>query len=201
MYYQSQLYRTGYANANRHASERHDESVAGMSQRPPNQLAAFTMTLLRAGDRYLLLRRSDRKAFAPGRWTGVGGRVEAAEHDDLLAAALREIHEETGLCRPEVHNLSLRRALLQSRPGHPLTVLLYLTAEFTEQRPLTSPEGALHWLGLDDLVGLDVIDNTALVLPLLIADMERDPAGHEPVVTGAASFGPDGSLETIVWSR
>jgi 8-oxo-dGTP diphosphatase len=172
-----------------------------MSERAPNRLAAFTMTLLRAGDRYLLLRRSDQKAFAPGRWTGVGGRVEATEHDDLLSAALREIHEETGVSQGEIHNRCLRRALLQSRPGHPLTVLLYLTGELSVARALSSSEGALHWLGPDDLAGLDIIDNTALVLPLLIADMERDPAGHEPVVTGAASFSAGGDLETIVWSR
>jgi len=38
-----------------------------------NAFAAFSLILLRHGERYLLLRRAETKRFAPGRWTGIGG--------------------------------------------------------------------------------------------------------------------------------
>jgi 8-oxo-dGTP diphosphatase len=168
---------------------------------PPTGLAVFTMTLLRAGARYLLLRRAESKAFAPGRWTGVGGRVEPGELHDLESAALREIAEETGLTPSDVSHLCMRRALLQHRPGHPLTVLVYLTGEIQEERPLASCEGTLHWVAAQDFNDLDIIENTAEVLPLLVDDILRDPKAHGTVITGAAFFASDGSLTSLVWSK
>ncbi len=44
-----------------------------------NAIAAFTVAVLRQGERYLLLQRAETKQFAPGRWTGIGGRVELDE--------------------------------------------------------------------------------------------------------------------------
>ncbi len=47
----------------------------------PNQFEAYSVVLLEHGGRFLLLKRSASKAFAPNRWTGIGGRVEAGEFD------------------------------------------------------------------------------------------------------------------------
>jgi 8-oxo-dGTP diphosphatase len=49
----------------------------------PNTFCAYTVVLLRHNGRFLLLQRSAAKAFAPQRWTGLGGRVEPAEFTDL----------------------------------------------------------------------------------------------------------------------
>jgi 8-oxo-dGTP diphosphatase len=167
----------------------------------PNAVAAFSNVLLAAGDRYLLLQRDPAKRFAPGKWTGIGGRIEPAELDDVRAAALRELAEEAGIESRQVAALALRRTLLHNRPGAPLTLLLYFTGRLPEPTaPLPdSDEGALHWVAADEISSLDVIDNTAQVLPLLLRDLERDPAGHEPVRVGAAHYRPDGELAGIVW--
>lgn len=45
--------------------------------------------------RYLLLRRTERDSLYPGIWQIVSGMVEENEH--TVRAALRELHEETGL--------------------------------------------------------------------------------------------------------
>ena len=172
-----------------------------MDYRISPQLAAFTMTLLRCGDRYLMLRRAEHKSFAPARWTGIGGRVEPDELTDLDSAALREVREETGIEPTEIGNLALRRSLLQQRPGHPLTVLLYFTGDVEHPVTPECDEGTLHWLTAEEIEAVDVIENTRLVIPLLIADHEIDPTGNRPVIAGAARFSSDGKLEAIAWSH
>lgn len=167
----------------------------------PDALAAYTMILLRHGERYLMLERAGSKRFAPGRWTGLGGRVEPDEFTGLHSTALRELREETGIEPGAVRNLVLRRALLQIRPEHPLTTLLYFTGDLPSLLTPQCPEGTLHWLTRTEIAGVDVIENTALVIPLLIADLQRDPDGMEPPVTGAAEFNSDGSLCRVTWSR
>ncbi len=69
-----------------------------------------TVVLLRAGPsalELLLLRRSAKLVFHGGAWVFPGGRIDpedyaaGAEHDVVAASrkgAVREIHEETGLC-------------------------------------------------------------------------------------------------------
>ncbi len=49
---------------------------------------------LYCGEDYLFLKRSKEKRIDPGRLNGVGGRVEPGEN--FLAAAIREVEEETG---------------------------------------------------------------------------------------------------------
>lgn len=171
----------------------------------PDSLAAYTVVLLLQRERCLLLRRAEHRTRFPGRWTGVGGRVEPHELERLRAAALRELEEETGICGEQVRNLALRRALLHARPGGPLTVLLYFTGELTDEeggdlpRP-ASPEGELRWVRPDELARLDLVDNAWLALPLVLEDARRDPEGREPVKLGALRYSPEGTLEAITWA-
>src|SRR5579885_1949191 len=113
--------------------------------RQPAGFAAYSMVLLASGDRYLLLRRAADKRFAPGKWTGLGGRVESRELDNIRESALRELAEEAGLGPAEIRRFSLRRALLHARPGAPLTLLVYFTGEVEQAVTRVSPEGTLSW--------------------------------------------------------
>ncbi len=163
-------------------------------------LEALTVTLLRRNDRFLLLRRSDTKAFAPGKWTGLGGHVEASELACLRASALREVEEESGLAPSEIASYSLRRVVLVGRPRQPLRVLLYFTGDLSQERAPDCPEGTLFWKGAEEFSGLDVIETTRPVLPLLVQDMDADPAGNELPTVGLAVFDPAGKFQHIVWA-
>ncbi len=165
----------------------------------PNTAALFTVIVLRNGGQYLLLERAETKRVHPGRWTGMGGRVEADEMDDLTAAALRELREESGIVARDVRDFALRRVVLHARPGAPLTTLLYFTGTLAQRVLPDCPEGTLAWVLPEELADLPLIDNARPLLPLLFADQVRDPAGNEPLHLGIARFAPDGTFIDVLW--
>ena len=154
-----------------------------------------TVVLFHSG-KLLLLRRSASKSFAPDRWTGIGGRVESEEFDDLTSSAGRELFEETDLTAAEVSPLALRRTLTFYRPDEGLVTLLYFTGSTTTDRIPAATEGSLAWIDPSELPGLDIIDNTARVLPLLPGDVGH-PAGE--IRCGIARLDGDGRLVEVVF--
>jgi 8-oxo-dGTP pyrophosphatase MutT (NUDIX family) len=84
-------------------------AVTGPADDVPEAIPAATVLLIRDGDEgleTLMLRRDSKLAFAGGMWVFPGGRVDADDYpadrpDDVeaavLAAAVREAHEESGL--------------------------------------------------------------------------------------------------------
>ena len=164
-----------------------------------NQFEAYSVILLEHGGRFLLLKRSPTKAFAPNRWTGIGGRVEAEEFGDLKASALRELHEEAGFEPADLGNFTLRRSLFLARPDGIFIWLLYFTGNLTMQTTPDCPEGILAWKEAPEFAGLDIIPTSRPVLSLLVEDLARDPQGLEGVHAGIGVYDSTENYHHILW--
>jgi 8-oxo-dGTP diphosphatase len=165
----------------------------------PNQFEAYSVILLEHGGRFLLLKRSASKAFAPNRWTGIGGRVEAGEFGDLKASALRELHEEAGFEPADLENFTLRRTLFLARPDGIFIWLLYFTGKLSVESTPVCPEGTLAWKEPHEFAGLDIIPTSRPVLSLLVEDLVRDPQGLEHVHAGLGVYDGDENYHHILW--
>jgi 8-oxo-dGTP diphosphatase len=166
-----------------------------------DSLEVYTVSILSYANRYLLLQRNMDKSFAPGRWSGLGGHVEANEYDQLRASALREVQEEAGIEQSELSTFCLRRVLLVSRPKQPFRIVLYYTGILQKFILPDCPEGILNWKSQDEFDNIDVIETTRPVLDLLIHDMEVDPHGIRIPNIGLAVFNEHGVFERDIWSQ
>ena len=166
-----------------------------------DSLEVYTVSILSYANQYLLLQRSPDKSFAPGRWTGPGGHVEASEFSKLRESALREVQEETGIEQSELSNFCLRRVLLVSRPKQPFRIVLYFTGVLHQFVQPDCPEGTLIWKSQEEFDSLDIIETTRPVLDILINDMQADPQGIRLPIIGLAVFNEQGIFERDVWAR
>jgi 8-oxo-dGTP pyrophosphatase MutT (NUDIX family) len=116
--------------------------------------------------RIMLLERAAWKAFAPGRWTGIGGRLEGEEVRDPAPGALRELHEETGLTLADLRAWRFVADVLD--PGAKVR-LVYFTAVYPREELPLCTEGMLHWVPLTEYRHYDFIENTRVVLEALLA--------------------------------
>lgn len=165
---------------------------------PNNTVVHYTTLFLLFGSKWLLLKRSPHKRFLPNRYTGLGGRVEPDELGDLQRSVLRELSEETGLSEADLEHLALRRMLTHNRPGEPLTVLFYYTAELKRYTLPSCTEGTLYWTSPEEFADLDIIETTAQVLPKLVKDVAKKPTGTDSVHLGVAHYGVAGPTR-VVW--
>lgn len=94
---------------------------------------------------WLLMKRAETRALAPGLWAGVGGHLESSELSRPELCALREMEEETGIRPDQIHNLRLQ-ALLHRIRGNEIR-LQYLYVGLVETREFhDTEEGTLHWV-------------------------------------------------------
>ncbi len=162
-------------------------------------LEAYSVSVLRHKDQFLLLQRSSNKQFAPGRRIGLGGHVETDEYGRLRLSALREVQEESGILPQDIENFVLRRAVLGCRPFQPFRVILYFTGLLDQFVTPGCPEGTLSWKYRAEFDSLDIIETTRPILDLLIDDMDTDPVGIQRPKTGIAVFDGDGVFKKEIW--
>ena len=150
-----------------------------------------TLCFITHGEDLLLLRGAPDKRIWPNQYNGIGGHIEPDE--DVLTAALREIHEETGL---EVHELRLRGVINVSVGEAEAGIFLFVfTAQATSRCFTPSPEGTLEWVPLEQVMEGDFVDDLVEDLPLILPRLLSLPADEPPFF---AHYAYDRNDELIV---
>lgn len=131
-----------------------------------------TLSFVMNGDDILLMKRAAHKRVFPNQYNGLGGHIERDE--DPLAAAVREIEEESGL---KVHSMRLR-SIHNIDAGEETGILLFVYTAISDSRaiPQDTPEGRLEWVPKSKALDLDLVEDLPYLLPrLLDMDDERTP--------------------------
>ena len=129
-----------------------------------------TLCFITHGDEVLLLRGSPTKRIWPNKYNGVGGHVEADE--DVYAAAIREMREETDL---DVSDARLR-GVINIDTGEEIGIILFVFTALARGREVQpSPEGALEWVQRDRVATLDLVEDLPELLPKVLAMQPDDP--------------------------
>lgn len=131
------------------------------------QLVPRTLVFIFRDDSVLLLKGAPTKKIWANMYNGIGGHVEVNE--DLAAAALREVDEETGLA---VDTLRFCGTININAGDPTLGIGMFVfAADYRGGTPLDSREGTLEWVPLQHL------ENYALVsdLPVLLALIVNEP--------------------------
>jgi len=144
---------------------KNDQGVQGSEQKYraiPRVLVFFVLLLKGAPD----------KRVWANKYNGVGGHVENDE--DVLAAAKREVFEETGLIPTGL----VLKAVVNIEAGDALLgIIMFVFSGRSDQRyTRRSYEGELHWIPLSDLSEYDVVEDLEWLLPkVLDGDLKNIP--------------------------
>jgi 8-oxo-dGTP diphosphatase len=99
--------------------------------------------------KFLVLKRSEQKRYAPGFLHPVGGKIDLNE--DPYTAAVREVREETGLA---VKDLTLKAVINELAPPPDRSynwLIFHFIAEYDGGEVATTDEGELVWLEADQI--------------------------------------------------
>ena len=100
---------------------------------------------------FLMMKRAENRAFAPGLWGLVGGHAEPEEINDPLAACLREVFEETGITQDGFNNLKLRYIAYRRADDEIRVQYIFVgEAKFRSFIDKTE-EGTLYWIAKTQL--------------------------------------------------
>ncbi len=129
----------------------------------PRQVYLRTLCFVRDGDTVLLLRR--RKPPNAGLYNAPGGKIEPRE--DPYDACLREVHEETGLRLGAARLRAILTVITQTTGAQWLLFVFVAERPPGPSDPVSTDEGDLRWVPLDDIPGLPVVSDIPLILPHL----------------------------------
>lgn len=128
------------------------------------QVIPRVLVFLHNGEDVLLLKGAPEKRIWANRYNGVGGHIEAGE--DIYSAAVREVHEETGL---QAKNLNLRAIVNIDAGDDYLGIMMFVfVAQSATRWTISSHEGELHWVPINNLPVNELVDDLAWLLPRIL---------------------------------
>jgi 8-oxo-dGTP diphosphatase len=139
---------------------KHDQGIDVSLKRQRYTVIPRTLVFITRGEQILLLRGSAQKRIWANKYNGIGGHIERDE--DVYAAALREVREETGL---DVDDLRLA-GLINIDGDQPTGIMLFVFAATARSGdPIPSEEGSLEWIDRDQLAQIDLVEDLTTILP------------------------------------
>ena len=121
------------------------------------------------GQVLLLQGASDKKIWA-GLWNGIGGHVEQGE--SILAAAKRELLEETGLGAEQWLFCGQAQVDTGKSPG--IGFFVFKAKGLSGELAL-SEEGQIAWWTQKAALGLDLVEDLYTILPMVMAYRRGKP--------------------------
>jgi len=138
-------------------------------------------------DELLLLKGAANKRLWANKYNGIGGHVEAGE--DFLAAAQRELAEETGLTQVELALRGVLNIAVHPDGDAPSGVAVFLFTGRTAERTVRpGAEGALRWVPLAEVADLPLVDDLHHLLPLLQAEQATIYGHYQPDPNGEMRY-------------
>lgn len=161
---------------------------AGRYQVVPRTLIFVTsINPATGGEEMLLIKGAPTKRLWANKFNGIGGHIEPDE--DFLAAARRELAEETGLADVALSLRGLINIEVQPNGDAPSGVgVLVFTGHSTSREIRASGEGSLYWIPVADVASLPLVDDLYQLLPLLRDSQSMIYGHYQPNDSGEMTY-------------
>jgi 8-oxo-dGTP diphosphatase len=128
------------------------------------QFIPRVLVFLTRGNEVLLIKRAADKKVFPNQYNGLGGHVEKGE--SVMAAALREVEEESGL---KPRDLWLCAVVTIDTGDADTGINMFVFRGEANAEPRDSNEGEISWMPASKIAELDMVEDIPTLLPKVLA--------------------------------
>lgn len=136
-------------------------------------------------DRVLLLKGANTKRLWAGLYNGIGGHIERGE--DIFEAATRELLEETGIKGIELAYCAQISVDVSDQYG---VVIFVFKGHYMGEKFINSSEGELHWVSLEMIGTLPLVEDLPELLPRVASYQP-----NLPIIVGKYSYKDSGEID------